>query len=86
VEDRPVTRFLTLVITDYIREVQDKGIGGKDSYTLLPNLEMLDREWSRDGRQSITYRGRKHCLTGVSFTPHETHLNVAEHNEGKKLR
>ncbi len=49
VEDRPVARFLAPVITDHIREVQDKSIGGEDSHTLLPDLEELDREWSRDG-------------------------------------
>ena len=37
VEDRPVVRFLASVITDYIREVLDKGTGGEDSHMLLPN-------------------------------------------------
>ena len=46
VEDRPVVHFLTPVITDYIREVQDKIIGGEGSHTFLPDLEVLDREWN----------------------------------------
>ncbi len=85
-EDRPVARFLAPETTDYIRKTQDKSIGGECSHGLLPELEVLDREWSQDGRQSSNDRGRKHCLTGVSFTPHESDLNVAEHNESKKSR
>ena len=86
VEDRPVARFLAPAITDYIRKAQDKSIGGEGSHGLLPELEALDREWSQVGRQSSNYRGRKRCLTGVSFTPHAADLNVAEHNESKKSR
>jgi hypothetical protein len=81
-----VVRFLAPEITDCIREVQDKRIGGEGSHMLLPDLETLNREWSQDGRHSSNYRGRKHCLTGVSFTPHAADLNVAEHKEGKKSR
>ncbi len=80
-EDRPVTRFLAPVITDYIRKTQDKNIGGEGSHGLLPELEALDREWSEGDRQVSNYHGRKRCLTGVSFTPYATDLNVAEHNE-----
>jgi hypothetical protein len=47
VEDRPVTRFLAPVITDYIRKTQDKSIGGEGSHRLLPELEALDRKWSQ---------------------------------------
>ncbi len=86
VEDRPVSRFLASTITDYIREVQDKRIGGEGSHGILPELETLDREWSQGGRQSRNYHSRKHCLTGVSFTPHTVDLNVVEHNESKKSR
>ncbi len=71
VEDRPVVRFLAPAITDYIRKAQDKSIGGEGSHGLLPELETLDREWNQDGRQSSNDRGRKRCLTGVSFTPYE---------------
>ena len=54
---------------------------------ILPDLEKLDREWSQDDRQSTgNCRGRKYCLTGVSFTPHTADLDMSEHNEGKKLR
>jgi hypothetical protein len=52
VENRPVALFLASVITDYIREVQDKSIGGEGSHGLLPELEALDREWRQGGRQS----------------------------------
>ena len=44
------------------------------------------REWSQNERQSGNYRGRKRCLTGVSFTPHAADLNTSEHTEVKKLR
>ena len=67
-EDRPVTRFQAPVITGYIREVQDKSIGGEGSHGLLPDLEALDREWSQGGSQSSNYHGRKICLgTNVCF-------------------
>ncbi len=61
-------------------------IGGEGSHGLLPELETLDREWSQDGWQTSNYRGRKLCLTGVSFTPYATDLNVTEHNESKTSR
>ncbi len=51
-EDRPVARFLTPVITAYIRELQDKGTVGEGPNMLLPDSEVLDREWSQDDRQS----------------------------------
>jgi hypothetical protein len=44
---------------------------------LLPDLEVLDREWSQDDRQSTgNCRGRKHCSTGVSLTPHAADLDM----------
>ena len=62
VEDRSV---LVPVITDYISGLQDKGTGGEGAHMLLPDLEVLDREWSQDDRQSTgNCPGRKHCLTG----------------------
>ena len=74
-------------MTDYIRELQDKGTGGEGARMLLPDLEVLDRVWSQDDRQTTgNCRGRKCCLTGVSFTPHEADLDMSEHNEGKKSR
>ena len=86
-EDRPVSRFLAPVITDYIRGLQDKGTGGEVDHMLLPDLEELDMEWTQDDRKSTgNCRGRKCNLTGVSFTPHEVDLDISEHNEGKKLR
>ena len=87
VEDRTVTRFLAQVITDYIRGLKDKGTGGECVHMLLSDLEELDREWSQDDRQSTgNCRGRKRCLTGVSFNPHVADLNMSEHHEGKKPR
>jgi hypothetical protein len=67
VKDRPVARFLALVITAYIRGLQDKGTGGD---MLLPELEVLDREWNQDDRQSTgNCRGCKRCLTQSGSTP-----------------
>ena len=87
VEDRTVSRFLAPVITTYIRGLQDKGTGGECARMLLSDLEELDREWSQDDRQSTgNCRGRKRCLTGVSFTPHAADLNMSEQYEGKKSR
>ncbi len=64
-----------------------KGTGGECAHMLLSDLEELDREWSQDDRQSTgNCRGHKRCLTGVSFTPHETDLNMSEQYEGKKSR
>jgi hypothetical protein len=43
------------VITDYIREVQDKRIGTEGSHMFLPDLEALDRVLDgtkTDGSQS----------------------------------
>ena len=85
-ENRPVARFLAPVITDYIREVQDKETSGEGPHRLLPELEELEGEWSQNERQSGNYRGRKRCLMGVSFTPHAADLNASEHTEVKKLR
>ena len=64
VDHRPVARFLSPVITTYIRGFQDTGTSG----------------------ETDNCRGRKYCLTGVSFTPHSDDLDMSEHNEGKKLR
>jgi hypothetical protein len=86
VEDRPVDRFLEPVITDYIREVQDKETSGEGPHRLLLELEELDREWSQNEWQSGNYRGRNRYLTGMSFTPHAVDLNASEHTEVKKLR
>ena len=86
VENRPVARFLAPVITDYIREVQDKETSGEGPHRLLPELEELEGEWSQNERQSGNYRGRKRCLMGVSFTTHAADLNASEHTEVKKLR
>ena len=44
VEDRPVTLFLTPVITVYIRGFQDKGTSGECALMLLSDLQELDRE------------------------------------------
>ena len=86
-EDRTVARFLVPVITAYIRGLQDKGAGGECVRMLLSDLEELDREWIQDDRQSTgNCRGRKYCLTGVSFTPHTADLNMSEQYGGKKLR
>ncbi len=85
VEDRTVVLFLVPVITVYIRGLQDKGTGGECVHMILSDLEELDREWSQDDRQSTgNCRGRKRCLTGLSFTPHVADLNMSEHHEGKK--
>ena len=85
-EDRTVPRFLAPVITTYIRELQDKGTGGECTRMLLSDLEELDREWNQDDRQSTgNCRGRKRCLTGVSFTPHAADLNMSgQHGIGSK--
>jgi hypothetical protein len=48
VEDRPVARFLALVITDYNHKLQDKGTDGKGSHMLLPDFEVLDMGRSQD--------------------------------------
>ncbi len=85
-ENRPVARFLAPAITDYIREVQDKGSSGKRPHRLLPELEELEGEWNQNDRQSSNHRGCKRCLMGVSFTPHEADLNASERTEVKKLR
>jgi hypothetical protein len=51
VEDRPVVFFLTSVITDCIRELQDEGKGPvtvtRVSKCVFLDLEVLDREWRR---------------------------------------
>jgi ribonuclease HI len=87
VEDRTVARFLAPVITAYIRGLQGEGAGGECARMLLSDLEELDREWSQDDRQSAgNCRGRKRCLTGVSFTPHAADLSMSEQHEGKKSR
>jgi hypothetical protein len=60
-EDRPVSRFLAPVITDYIREVQDKETSGEVPHRLLPESEELEGEWSQNERQPGNYRGHKRC-------------------------
>ena len=42
-EDRSVSRFLSPVITDYIRGLQGKGTGGEGTHMILLDLEDL---WS----------------------------------------
>ena len=39
-----------------------------------------------DRQSTDNCRGRKRCLTGLSFTPHAADLDMSEHNEGKKSR
>jgi len=85
-EKRPVARFLAPAITEYIREMQDKGAGGKSPHRLLPELEELEGEWSQNDRQPSNHRGRKRCLMGVSFIPHAADLSASERTEVKKLR
>jgi hypothetical protein len=63
-----VVRFLAPEITDCIREVQDKRIGGEGSHMFLPDLETLNREWNQGGRHSSNYRGRKQFNGGVVHT------------------
>ena len=49
-ENRPIVRSLVSVITDYIREVQDKEISGEGPHRILLELEELDRECSQNER------------------------------------
>ena len=85
-EKRPVARFLAPAVTEYIREMQDKGASGKSPHRLLPELEELEGEWSQNDRQPSNHRGRKRCLMGVSFIPHAADLSASERTEVKKLR
>ncbi len=52
VEERPVTRILAPVITAYIRGLQNMGTCGEGVQMLLPDWEILNREWSQAEQQT----------------------------------